>query len=779
MSAVQREYELKIQEWIDNILKNPKNLASERELQEQGKVALKYFQDYDFDHTNTLTINELKLLCDNLGLPVEKDEDEMLMKLDKDDSGAVDLNEFILWWLTRISTLPNPMKQQEAIAKYTFSRYDKDKSGFLDHNEFRQLIEALGANFTDEEVDLAVKEIDSDNSGVIECSEFILWQTNRIMNRRQSSSMITLKLKKLAMKANQVFSTDIFTAGWNGDQELIQNFLEGEKRLLLSSDESEWGEGWTLLHYCCYKGHYDLIKYLFDNFSSSIQVNSTNNCGFTPLFYASQQGFIKIVDLLLENNADPTIFGVVSVENLGDHDQPPQHDQSNRNNLFMAPVEFILDYPELKKHFLKHPKCQKPKKISSSQLSMSITPNLPNSSNSAYSLNINLSTSVKNFSLLPIRILKVKMRILTLPVFETNPLINYSRLTQNFFTSENENDEITFKIAANCPPSSSTSSFQQAVVLETKMVHFLQFLYFNSVLDSFHLVPSKSFLGMNPASLKSEEFGICLGTYLLNAFQFFSKMYSYLNFNVWKSCFQNNYQNNLEEFFTVIFSRLIQAFYDPTADLMFDEPTRLFVGKSLENLRKLLQQNFDEKRQQMNKIKETVAKESADKKDNNLRNSQKREDKTDVVPPVSVGSKYLTLEQVKECIDKAIEQNTIALNSVPPAEDEAKPKINKPPKNVSGGDFKANDLTVSTQPPVAMAKPAELRKPETKDSKEKKSGSSLNPTVPQINMKYWILRANASTLDLEGKLLLNSILFEGDFSDPVDFKLDFYFDSKI
>jgi hypothetical protein len=33
MSAVQREYEIKIQEWIDNILKNPKNLASERELQ--------------------------------------------------------------------------------------------------------------------------------------------------------------------------------------------------------------------------------------------------------------------------------------------------------------------------------------------------------------------------------------------------------------------------------------------------------------------------------------------------------------------------------------------------------------------------------------------------------------------------------------------------------------------------------------------------------------------------------------------------------------------------
>mmetsp|Transcript_5040 Transcript_5040/g.5513 ORF Transcript_5040/g.5513 Transcript_5040/m.5513 type:complete len:688 (+) Transcript_5040:53-2116(+) len=398
--GVDEEFNEKIDTWIKDILQNPRNLASETELHEQGSLALKYFKEYDLDHSNSLTFNELKLLCEHLGLPMERDEEEALLKLDQDGNGTLDLFEFISWWLKRISTLPNPMKQQEAIAKYTFSKYDEDHSGFLDHTELGNLIEALGGNFTEDEIRQAVREIDCDNSGVIESSEFVVWWTNRAINSRESCSLISIKLKKLAAKANQVFSTDIFTAGWKGDKELIYNFLESEKRLLQASDEADFGEGWTLWHYLSYRGYVELMHQLFETFGSAINVNVLNNDGFTPLFYASQQGHLSLVELLLDHGADPTIFGRSQVTSTADGVE----EQSLYE--FMSPVEFVQDYPKLRSIFTRHPKCVKPKSLSrlDYQINFSCT-NL-----NMYYLSFIVMVPLKSISSLPIRGWKLYLR---------------------------------------------------------------------------------------------------------------------------------------------------------------------------------------------------------------------------------------------------------------------------------------------------------------------------------------------------------------------------------
>ena len=67
-----------------------------------------------------------------------------LMKIDADDSGQISLEEWIGWWLKRVSCLPNPLKQQEAIAVNTFRKYDIDGSGSLDCSELDELIYSLG-----------------------------------------------------------------------------------------------------------------------------------------------------------------------------------------------------------------------------------------------------------------------------------------------------------------------------------------------------------------------------------------------------------------------------------------------------------------------------------------------------------------------------------------------------------------------------------------------------------------------------------------------------------
>lgn len=46
-------------------------------------------------------------------------------------------------------------------AKEVFDNFDKDKSGSLDANEFAALTFSLGGNFTKEEIDAAIKQLDT------------------------------------------------------------------------------------------------------------------------------------------------------------------------------------------------------------------------------------------------------------------------------------------------------------------------------------------------------------------------------------------------------------------------------------------------------------------------------------------------------------------------------------------------------------------------------------------------------------------------------------------
>lgn len=66
------------------------------------------------------------------------------MKMDADDSGSISIEEWLAWWLKRVSCLPNPVKQQESIARNTFKKFDVDKSGTLEMSELNELLKSLG-----------------------------------------------------------------------------------------------------------------------------------------------------------------------------------------------------------------------------------------------------------------------------------------------------------------------------------------------------------------------------------------------------------------------------------------------------------------------------------------------------------------------------------------------------------------------------------------------------------------------------------------------------------
>lgn len=330
----------------NEIFESPKNLSTKEELYMAGRVALKAFKDNDYDGSGELDFNEMKRLCLEMGLQMSNNEEEELAKIDKDGSDALNLNEWLSWWLLRVSCLPNPGKQQEAIARNTFKKFDKDGSRNIDKKEFELLLDALGASFSIDEIAMALKELDTDQTGDINEDEFVQWWTNRAINNRKSGAagLIALKMRKLANRAAQIFFTDIFTATWSGDIELVKIFLDSEIRTADASDESEYGGGWTPLQYASYQGHLAIVEELL---KVTKQVDKRNNYGFTALFYAAQRSQVEICKLLIDAGADPTIVGV----------------DPNTDDKWSCPAEFAADLPELNDLFVLHERCGPPESI--------------------------------------------------------------------------------------------------------------------------------------------------------------------------------------------------------------------------------------------------------------------------------------------------------------------------------------------------------------------------------------------------------------------------------
>jgi len=60
-----------------------------------------------------------------------------------------------------------------------FQRYDRDRTGTIDRAEFARLLEALGQNISDEELEIAIDIVDTDRTGKISWNEFKDWWNSR------------------------------------------------------------------------------------------------------------------------------------------------------------------------------------------------------------------------------------------------------------------------------------------------------------------------------------------------------------------------------------------------------------------------------------------------------------------------------------------------------------------------------------------------------------------------------------------------------------------------
>ncbi|KAJ0550854.1 putative protein kinase CAMK-CDPK family [Helianthus annuus] len=136
-------------------------------LSEEEIAGLKeMFKMMDTDGSNQITLEELKNGLEKVGANIKDAEMTRLMEAaDIDNSGTIDYGEFI----SAMLHLNKVQKEDHLLA--AFSYFDKDGSGYITTEELHQACEKFG--LSDIPLDEVMDEIDKDNDGRIDYSEFV------------------------------------------------------------------------------------------------------------------------------------------------------------------------------------------------------------------------------------------------------------------------------------------------------------------------------------------------------------------------------------------------------------------------------------------------------------------------------------------------------------------------------------------------------------------------------------------------------------------------------
>ncbi|KAI3919223.1 hypothetical protein MKW92_012791 [Papaver armeniacum] len=123
------------------------------------------FKMIDTDNSGTITFDELKEGLRKVGSELMEPEIKALMEAaDVDNSGTIDYGEFLA-----ATVHINKMEREENLVS-AFAFFDKDGSGYITIDELQQACGQFG--LSDIHLDDMIREIDQDNDGQIDYSEF-------------------------------------------------------------------------------------------------------------------------------------------------------------------------------------------------------------------------------------------------------------------------------------------------------------------------------------------------------------------------------------------------------------------------------------------------------------------------------------------------------------------------------------------------------------------------------------------------------------------------------
>ncbi|KAK9292580.1 hypothetical protein L1049_020554 [Liquidambar formosana] len=145
------------------------------------------FKMIDTDNSGTITFDELKEGLKRVGSELMESEIKDLMDAaDIDNSGTIDYGEFLA-----ATVHLNKLEREENLVS-AFSFFDKDGSGYITIDELQLACKEFG--LSEIHLDEMIKEIDQDNDGQIDYSEFsaMMRKGNGGIGRRTMRSKINL-----------------------------------------------------------------------------------------------------------------------------------------------------------------------------------------------------------------------------------------------------------------------------------------------------------------------------------------------------------------------------------------------------------------------------------------------------------------------------------------------------------------------------------------------------------------------------------------------------------
>ncbi|KAB5511660.1 hypothetical protein GE09DRAFT_1047467 [Coniochaeta sp. 2T2.1] len=123
------------------------------------------FDLFDKDHTGDITAEELGEVMRGLGLnPSDSELHDLIAEADVNKDGSIDFNEFLNMMARTVKEVDN-----EEELKNAFKVFDKDGSGTISAIELRAVLQHLGENLTDDDLDEMLKMADKNGDGNIDC----------------------------------------------------------------------------------------------------------------------------------------------------------------------------------------------------------------------------------------------------------------------------------------------------------------------------------------------------------------------------------------------------------------------------------------------------------------------------------------------------------------------------------------------------------------------------------------------------------------------------------
>lgn len=144
----------------------------------QMKEFREAFRLFDKDGDGSITKEELGRVMRSLGQFARTEElQQMLQEVDVDGDGNVSFEEFLeIAWSAGAGTDADQVlsrEEEEKELRDAFRVFDKHNRGYITASDLRAVLQCLGEDLSEEEIEDMIKEVDVDGDGRIDFYEFV------------------------------------------------------------------------------------------------------------------------------------------------------------------------------------------------------------------------------------------------------------------------------------------------------------------------------------------------------------------------------------------------------------------------------------------------------------------------------------------------------------------------------------------------------------------------------------------------------------------------------